>query len=84
MSSNNNGIDDIISLTKRRLSFRNKQCYENYHYVSNFENTSEKECKKLDTLNEQIYQKNLKYFQNCERYLNDKKAMFKFSKANCS
>ena len=78
MSSNNN-IDDIISLTKRRLSFRNKQNYENYHYITDFENTNEKECKKLDNLNEQIYQKNLKYFQTCEKYLNDKKAMFKLA-----
>ena len=74
----NNNINDFFSFT-RRLSLKNRNNYEKYHYVLDFDNTSEKECRKLDKLNEQIYQKNLKYFSTIQKYLNDKKAIFKLN-----
>ena len=74
----NNNINDFFSFT-RRLSLKNRSNYEKYHYVLDFDNTSEKECRKLDKLNEQIYQKNLKYFSTIQKYLNDKKAIFKLN-----
>ena len=75
--SNNSRVDEKFSL--RRLSFKSKQQYENYHYVYDFDKTTEKECKKMDSLNDQIFQKNLKYFVACEKYLTEKKAMFSLS-----
>ena len=74
----NNNINDFFSFT-RRLSLKNRSNYEKYHYVLDFDDTSEKECRKLDKLNEQIYQKNLKYFSTIQKYLNDKKAIFKLN-----
>ena len=73
-----NNFNDFFSFTKR-LSLKNRSNYEKYHYVNDFENTNVKECKKLDKLNEQIYQKNVKYFSHIQKYLNDKKAIFKLN-----
>lgn len=74
----NNNINDFFSFT-RRLSLKNRNNYEKYHYILDFDNTNEKECRKLDKLNEQIYQKNLKYFSTIQKYLNEKKAIFKLN-----
>ena len=72
----NNNINDFFSFT-RRLSMKNRNNYEKYHYIIDFENATVKECRKFDKLNDVIYQKNLKYYSTCQKYLQGKKAIFK-------
>ena len=51
----NNNINDFFSFT-RRLSMKNRNNYEKYHYIIDFENATVK-CRKFDKLNDVIYQK---------------------------
>ena len=55
------------------LSFSRKRPTE-YHYIQDFENTNEKECKRCDKNNDLIYEKNIALYTDMIKYLKKKNA----------
>lgn len=47
-----------------------------YHYINDFDDIDEKTCIHYDKRNQEIYDKNLKFYTECKEYLETKKANF--------
>ena len=65
-----------INRRSLNLSFSRKKPTE-YHYIQDFENTTEKECKKSDKNNDQIYERNIALYTQTKKFLEKKNAIFK-------
>ena len=66
-----------VGYSSKSIPIRNNG--DNYYYVTNFEQTTEKECKEFDRINRNIYEKYLniykkikKQLQNCPFQLDNK------------
>ena len=58
------------------LSFYRKKPTE-YHYVQDFENTTEKQCKRYDKDNDAIYERNFALYTKTKKFLEKNNAIFK-------
>jgi hypothetical protein len=58
------------------FSFLHKRPTE-YHYIQDFENTSEKECKRCDKDNDIIYERNIALYTKTKKFLDKHNAIFK-------
>ena len=58
------------------LSFMRKRPTE-YHYIQDFENTTERECKRCDKNNDIIYERNIALYTKTKKFLEKNKAIFK-------
>ena len=65
-----------INRRSLNLSFLRKKPTE-YHYIQDFENTTEKECKKSDKNNDQIYERNIALYTKTKKFLEKNSAIFK-------
>lgn len=48
-----------------------------YHYIQDFENTTERECKRCDKNNDIIYERNIALYTKTKKFLEKNKAIFK-------
>ena len=58
------------------LSFLRKRPTE-YHYIQDFENTTERECKRCDKNNDAIYERNIALYTKTKKFLDKNHAIFK-------
>ena len=60
----------------RNFSFMRKRPTE-YHYIQDFQNTTERECKRCDKNNDIIYERNISLYTKTKKFLEKNKAIFK-------
>lgn len=79
LPNNTNGTSNfrkrLSSLSLKKKSNQNSN-YFDYYYLNQFDNIDEKSCIKYDNINEEIYSKNIQYYSQCNKFLNEKKANF--------
>lgn len=70
MFHNNTVVKKLSSLSfRKKKNTPDRSNGDQYFYITNFEQTSEKECLEFDKLNEQIYYNNLKLFNDTNKKL---------------
>ena len=77
--TNNTNVTNNFKKRLSSLSLKkknNNSNYFDYYYLNQFENVDEKACIKYDKINEEIYSKNIQYYSQCNKFLNEKKANF--------
>ena len=59
-------IKKIFNSLKHRVSvdFNTEDMPQHYHFIDNFDNTTEEECIKLDNKNKDIYKHNIDLYKN--------------------
>ena len=76
-------IKKIFNSLKHRVSvdFNTEDMPQHYHFIDNFDNTTEEECIKLDNKNKDIYKHNIDLYKNISEKLRKHNAMIKLETA---
>lgn len=72
---------DFIIEDLEENSNRDYEQEDKYHYIKDFDNTDESVCIIYDKKNQDIYDKNVKFYTECKEYLKNKRANFSISES---
>jgi hypothetical protein len=78
-------ITDEIENNLNKVNHKNDKIYEDvedkYHYIKDFDSTDETVCIRYDKKNQEIYDKNVKFYTECKQYLKNKRANFSINES---